>query len=81
MDNNELSVFERVVKLETKVDRMIIDIEAETKSRTEINKYIFSDLKDIKDGQMGTNRIVWMAVGGVATLNAVLAILVVWLHK
>lgn len=62
----------RVSLLELQMERIVSDIESEKGTRMRANSEISVELKEIRDGQRKTDKIIWMMMGGLAVLNVAL---------
>ncbi len=80
---SQYSDHDRVVRLETQMARVLSDIDSEKGTRGRINDDFRRELEAIREGQTQyakenrseqekTNKIVWMGLGGIATLQIVL---------
>lgn len=65
----------RIAVLETQMGRIVSDIESEKETRARVNSDIMIALKEHSEAQSRTDKILYMGLGGLATLQFVLTLL------
>lgn len=73
--------FQKVIRLEEQVKRIVSDIESEKRTRAQVNTELTEQLRLLEVRVRELEKTIWKAMGGLAVLNAVVIIITALLKR